>query len=349
MAGSTSLFGCESSDLEIQKSDNLTSVSFHWHHIKETQQLDGIAVAGSAVMGRANELILKNDLLIVADVDPNALIWVIDPNETKPAYSLGVKGLGPGEILTASTLDKGLDKNSFWSYSKNHKMWSEFELNSKSRLAKNQKKLEGSLFSASSPLWTSRSTIISRDLNGESILKEFNTEGDLLASYGDWDATYARTVPERIKASIFQGKLKANEAHNEFVLASVIQDNLEILMLDNTAMVSIKGPDQMTPEFSIGNVANAPVHIPDERKTAYAYLDVFITSKSYYGLYSGSNEDFVQGKFASDQIIVIDKETFQPSLIKLDRLITHFTIDEKKQILFAVSYEANPKIISYAL
>lgn len=340
---------CSSEPISVEKFEGFTKVTFSWRHVDSTTYLEGQVINPGLYLSRARDLILINDHLVIAGIDPEALITAIPLNMPEKSKTFGKKGYGPGEIMTAVTLDQGIEASRFWTYSKNQKMWSEFELFGKNKLASRQMPLKDGLFQMSTPLWVGSNSFLGRNLDGEAILTEFDSSGNKLDQYGNWRNYFEKDIPGNVLASVFRSEFHAGAERKKFVLAAIALDHLQVFDYERKSMLAIQGPDHFEPEFKIIEVKGYPVYSPVEKETAYAYLDVFIGSTEYYGLYSGSFEAYKRGDAISNQIIAIDQKSYNPRLIKLDRNISRFTIDEKNGYLYAVTFEESPKIVRYVL
>uniref|UniRef100_UPI00404889C0 BF3164 family lipoprotein n=3 Tax=Roseivirga sp. TaxID=1964215 RepID=UPI00404889C0 len=342
---------CNSSGTSTELASDVNHITFDWGDMSKTSQLSGKALGLYEKLTKPRAIALKNNYLIVADDDPSLMIHVVDILNPFNMQRKGIKGYGPGEIMHSTTIDSGLNDSTFWIYSVPQMSWFEFNLYDQERLSSNHIKLgTESRLTSVFPQWIYNRNMIACTVDKSTKLEEYDIDGSSIRTFGNWSDHGLENIPNEVTSMLYTGIFKTNEKHDEFLLSSIYLDHFEVFDLKRNKTLIFDGPDQITPVYTIATVQNSPVFSPNLDRSHFSNSDVAIGDQFYYLLYSGKQwERAPVGKHASNKIIAINKETLSPELIKLDRDIVAFCIDNKTQRLYAISFEENPDIYVYQL
>ncbi|MBO3700405.1 BF3164 family lipoprotein [Roseivirga sp. E12] len=297
--------------------------------------------------------VMYNDpYLIISDLNADSLIHVVNASDKKYVKSLGVKGFGPNEIMTAS---KALSLNSsnpgyVWSYDLQQRRFSKFDLskNNVSGLAEKQYTFREGDFTSFRVGWSNRSTLIGLTVDGLSRFTEYDTLGNELKRYGDYDEPLSQKYPKGVWAQFYQGLLRANSENTLFAHSSIYIDQLELLNIDDNEIIEIVGPLDIEPRFEVARVQGSNVLAIDPKETHHGYMDVYVGEQFVYGLFSGKKWDGnPNGKELCNEIYVFNKEGYVVEKLVLDQLIRSITVDEKNGYIYGVSASELPDIVQF--
>ena len=291
---------------------------------------------------RPGSVFYVDNKLIVSDKIRDTLIHVIDARSQKYIKSMGVSGFGPNEIAdtNGSFSAKLATPNYIWAYDTQQRRMSKFNLieNSDNRLAEEQFVFRSADFMSLRVVWTNSNTLLGLAFDGFSKFIEYDTIGNELQRYGDYDNDLSKKYPKSVISHFYQGFLRANRANDLFAQASIYADQIEVLNIEDNLITKIEGPLHLEPAFSVASSGGYPVMAIDIDEAHYGYLDVFVGENYVYGLYSGKKwNGNPWGKGVCDIIYVFNLKGEVKKKFLLSDPIKTFTIDEPNGIIYGVS------------
>jgi hypothetical protein len=292
-----------------------------------------------------NSLLIKNDTLIVSDISNDAYLFhLIETRTFGYLYPKGVVGYGPGEMGSYWAIDPGLKENTFWAYSLEEKVLSEYKLSdSTDRHAVRQIRPRGAEAFFLGVTWSSDSTLMSYLAQGKEKLVEFTLDGQKLKGYGKWEGLIPGNYPDHIIADLHQGRLKGNVKTQQYLKASILRDRLELLDKNSGLILGINGPLNEIPHFSISGPG-----VVTSSDAPLAYMDAFLGDKYIYGLYSGkTDKEIMKEGRGETRIFVFDMKGNIQICFNLDTPIRSFTVDENHQRIFGVTEDEEPGIVTF--
>ena len=171
------------SSLEYEKSFSMETIPSHMDLRGEKCFFEQIKMP--------NSLLIKNDTLIVSDISNGSYLFhLIDTKSFRYLYTKGAVGNGPGEMSSYWAIDPGLEENTFWAYSLEEKLLSEYKLSDSSdKHAVRQIRPRGMEAFFLGVTWSSDSTLMSYLAQGKEKLVEFSVDGERVGGYGTWEGT----------------------------------------------------------------------------------------------------------------------------------------------------------------
>lgn len=272
-------------------------------------------------------------------------IHIIETRNWSYFKSKGKVGFGPMEISSATFFEPGFSDSTFFTYSSRDKALSEFSLNDTSLLAIRQIKQPDNFFSVVNLYLLAEDRFIGISVNDENKLIEFNTSGERISGYGNWEPVLGHS--ELSNFNLFElnsGWFKTNESKDVFVKASIKRDKLEIFNYKDKNFISVLGPDLELPPFQIrGPVGNRSLDVPISNP--YRYRDVAITDKKIFALYGGISESqYRESGELARKIYVFDLQGNPEFILKLDRSIKGIAIDNIHKKIYGITTDASPGI-----
>jgi len=286
----------------------------------------------------------ENKLIATEAASEGSLVHILDGDRLKYLFSTGAVGYGPGEMPKAWTIESGLNPNTFWAYSLEGKVFSEYGLeNSGDSKAITQVKQTEDFYLAVGLTWSSDSTFMTFLVRGEDKFVEFNTDGTRLKGYGKWKGLVPGDFEDHVIADLHQGKLMGDPKAGKFIKASILRDHLEILDKKSGQIIEINGPENAIPEFQ---AVDAGAVITSDHPLAY--MDAFLGKSYVFGLYSGKTDSEIseQGRGETD-LFVFDLSGNVKAFLKLDTPISSFTVDEKGQRIFGITTDREPGVVVF--
>jgi len=290
-------------------------------------------------------LLYKNDKLIINESAPgDTFVHVLDGSSLQYLYSTGAVGYGPGEMPSPWTIESGFDPDTFWVYSLEGKVFSEYGLeNVNDSRALTQVKQKEDFYLAMGITWASDSTFMTFLVRGEDKFVEFNTDGTRLKGYGKWKGLVPGDFEDHVIADLHQGKLMGDPKAGKFIKASIFRDHLEILDKESGEIIEINGPENAIPEFE---AVDAGAVVTSEHPLAY--MDASLGKSYIFGLYSGKTDSEIseQGRGETD-LFVFDFSGNVKAFLKLDTPISSFTVDEETQRIFGITTDREPGVVVF--
>ncbi|WP_209332988.1 BF3164 family lipoprotein [Lunatimonas salinarum] len=327
--------------------DNPNEKIFTWNSISSLEkQLTGKKFLIEELK-MPDMLLYKNNKLLITESAPgNTFVHVLDGNNLEYLFATARVGYGPGEIPDAWTIEGGPNSDTFWVYSLEGKLFSEYVLeNATDSRALNQVRQTEDFYLAMGLTWSSDSTFMTFLVRGEDKFVEFNTNGTRLRGYGKWKGMVEGNFEDHVIADLHQGKLMGDPKAGKFIKASIFRDRLEVLDKKSGQIIGINGPENSIPEFQ---AVDAGAVITSDHPLAY--MDAFLGTEYIFGLYSGKTDKEIreQGRGETD-LLVFDLLGNVKAVLKLDIPISSFTVDDKGQRIFGVTVDSDPGVAVFNL
>lgn len=294
-------------------------------------------------------ILLVDGMLVIGDRYDKSMIHLIDVANNRYVRKYGKLGEGPGEMGPVSNLLLGSSPGSFWVYSGNVKRLSEFNVNDTSVLASHQILQQGDFYQAFEMAWSSDSTLMTIRTDGEEKFVEFNLDGKVINAFGSWSGMIDDEAPYSIIISLHQGSLVSSPEKSLFLKTCAQRDLIEIFNRDSGEIISVRGPENKVPRFTIDFSAGYAMPVMGKNFQLF-YANGFIGSEFIYCLYSGQfTEDLAKWGDYNKKIYVFSQRGGVKAVLELDHSLYNFTIDEKRSKIYGVTYDKDPNIVEYNL
>jgi hypothetical protein len=296
-------------------------------------------------------IIKVDSKIVVSEMAGDTLISVINAEDMTFDYKFGQEGMGPGEFYKIWNLYPSSETNQFWIYCPETKISTLYNL-AEGEIEKTYKQTSDDVLAVQfAP--TYRNSFIGIKADGSYQFAEFSNKGSEIAGFNTWDGYIEKSedIPKNVIASVHQGKLYSNPNQDKFALACINRDMIEVLDLKDSSILSIRGPENIIPEFKVDYSAGYPMALSDPKTDIYCYYGAFLSEKYIYGLYSGETSIDVNQNH-SDIAKIIYKFSYAGELIaayKLDTSIQSIQVDEKLGKIYGVTTDENPGIAVFTM
>ncbi len=294
---------------------------------------------------------LVDGYLIVSDKAMDPPLHVIDVKEKKWLYGLGVEGYGPGEISYIWTMDYSTTPGRFWAYNFD-KVFSEFTLeDSTAKLAQKQLRQRNPEFiMATDIVWLTDSTLMTLRVSGENKFVEYSDTGEVLAGYGSWKGMLPGDPPFNVAKAAFAMHFASNQSKTKFGFFSMDRDHFEILDYPSKEILVVEGPYFEVPSYEVAyRSADDPYYYMNDPEAVRTYQDFFMGEEHIYMLYNGERKSKIRSTGLSDSQIVFQFD-YQGNLLRnfeLDTPVRFITVDEEKQVIYALSSGEEEDIVEF--
>lgn len=324
--------------------------NFSSKDIPEIIQLEGKKYGFQELLN-PYRILWEGSVLVVSEKKSNDdLLKIIDIDKGRFLKSMGINGMGPGEITQAGKLHKDSDLGSFWVYDSNLKIFSRFNVKSDSKLAIEQFKQPQEFYLAIDMLWSSDSSLMTVLADGNEKFVEYHMNGELLNTYGTWEVMLdQKDIPSNVIMSVHQGPLITNPDKSKFIKTGVLRDYMEILDKESGTIVSVRGPEHLIADFEVDYSAGYPMAMFTSRDSHQFYLSATAGKDYIYALYFGKpmSEYFNNGEYART-VMVFDYEGEIIRSYELDYSLIAFTVDEEGRRFFGITYDAEPNVVEFS-
>ncbi|HET8861476.1 BF3164 family lipoprotein [Marivirga sp.] len=293
-----------------------------------------------------NSIIKVDSKLIVSEMAGDTLMSVIDANEMTFDYKFGKEGMGPGEFYKIWNLYPSSKAGHFWIYCPETKISTHYNLMENEIDRTYKQTSEDVLATQFSPSY--RNSFIGLKADGSYQFAEFSESGKEIAGFNTWEGFVEKSeeIPPNVIAAVHQGQLYSNLRQDKFALACLKRDMIEVLDLKDSSILSIRGPENITPEFRVDYSSGYPMAVTNRQKDVYCYYSAYLSDNYIYGLYSG--ETFINvNQNHSDVAKIIYKFSYDGDLVasyKLDTSVQSIHVDEKESKIYGITTDDNPGI-----
>lgn len=297
----------------------------------------------------------KGNLLFVMESNRTSAdipaIHIIDAENWTYYRKKGVKGNGPLELAGANSFFAQNASDSFWVYSSQDKKMLEYSINDTSMLAINEYRQPEIIFKVIRISQATDTTFLGVSADDPNRIIEFNTNGERIAGYGEWEKV--ETHPELDNFELFQfhdGWFKGSKEYGLHVFAGIFRDRLEIFNYPSKEFIIVDGPSLDLPSFKImGEGMDSRLYIPLEDNT-YKYRDISITQDYIFALYGGIGEfEIRKTNKVAEKIYVFTHKGEPVCILELDRSISCLTVNTAKNKIYGVTTDADPGIAVFDL
>ena len=258
-----------------------------------------------------------------------------------------MNGLGPNEITMCNSLYSGIEKKEFWAYDSNIKQYAGYKIEDKNSTSIKKIRQNEKLYAAVELVHTSDSTIMTKLAVGNDMFVEFSTKADTINKFGNWKWLLDNKQPDYFNFKILQGRLNSSKDRNLFTLSGVVKDYIELLNKDSGKIVSIRGPFNENPEYSVKTISGYEMPV-FKQDTKTNYPQTFIGEESIFALFFEKPNHEVFGVDDSEiNIFEFDLEGNPLTNYIITYPIISFTVNEDLRKIYGISSDKNPNIVEF--
>lgn len=316
---------------------------------KEFVNLQKVSEFGNS-LGMPGKIMLLDSTIIIIDYKPLPGFPYIQTygSDTKYIRSYGKQGQGPNEMLDPwKVFPDPVSKNKFWIYDVILHRVTKFSLDS--TVTNKYITLEGAM--SYNPVLLENGLIISPGFGlTKGRLAVYDTTGKMLKIIGEIPPGIKENVPVPVHQVAYQSILKVKPDGSFLVLAVRYADMLELYRTDGILVKRIHGPFNREPVYSVDILNGSPVMAIDTKNSIIGYIDIALTNKYIYALFSGRTIDEYHEKAAyGNYIHVFDWNGDILSIYKSDSDLLSIAVNSDESLLYAIQYYPKVSIVVYSL
>lgn len=266
-----------------------------------------------------------------------------------------LRGQGPTEVLSPSSVQASADSASFWTYDTAKRTFigctlEALEQQSTSNIENHKHiSLTDSVFRGIEDVfWIGNTHLLISDLyHYEERFFTIDTCTWSIKPVHNPTLHFKDTYTDNVKADIFSTRKCVTPDHNRLILAGRYLDLIEIYDRDGQLIRTMKGPEESFEfAFDEGRSRQNDVMIKS-RKTRRAYLAVKATNDKVYALYSGKTKEDKEHYSYGRKLYVFSREGKPLERYLLDTPVIDFVVDEANGTIYAAS--ENAEIVCFKL
>lgn len=258
-----------------------------------------------------------------------------------------LKGNGPGELLSAASVELSADSSCFWTFDITKQLWvgrSCTELNNGMLLpGKNCKTInlrDTVLLQKNNPAWLKKGFAVNSLLAYKERFFVYDSVNGSKRAVLNHRLRFKDAYNERIMADIFSTCRCVSPDRSKIILAGRYLDLIEIYDAEGNIEKMLKGPES---DFNFKFDAERSMKsraLVKSKDSKRAYLSVKATPTKIYALYSGKSKQDKEHYSYSRILYVFSLEGDLLFKYVLDTPISDFAVDEKRNCIYAASIDA---------
>ncbi len=301
-------------------------------------------------LGLPKEVFVIDSLLIVIDSKPqkeHKFITVFSL-DGQYLFSFVNKGNGPLEMKNPKSIDfDPSDKMKFWVFDAS--LYRFIKLSLKTKIVENYIPLNrGMPYNA---IKLSNGNILSLGFGltkGRYVL--YDSTGQLIKEAGEIPPGKMKNTPVPVHLVAYQGKIRKTPDATKIIISSRFTDMIEVYLSDGSLMKRFFGPIEKLPIYKTVKVGDNPVMALDDKKSVLGYIDIYVTNRKIYGLYSGrTRSNYAQKTPYGNTIHVFDFEGNLKKIYKTDEDLFAISVTENDSLLLGIQRYDKVQIVVYKL
>ncbi|SFU07525.1 TolB-like 6-blade propeller-like [Algoriphagus locisalis] len=301
----------------------------------------------------ASSMVLQGDKILISEYhnvpDEQPRIHIINTRDWTYDKPKGRYGKGPLETFIPDVIPTQ-DPDSFWVYDYNNRKISTFSFNDSTLLASTDRKITDINYGPMRLVLIPNGNYLGVARENENKILEFDSEGNLIASYGEIELLEERPDLTKLQVSLLNnGRFNGNIQNGIYVRASIFRDLLEVFNYKTKNFFSIIGPDLKLPEFEyqeskFGRMLSIEPDVPSK------YSGIAVSEHYIFALYSGySYLDYTDSGLTAKEIRVFDLKGNPMWRFILDRSIIELGINEQTNEIYGLTTDEDPGIAVFKI
>lgn len=322
---------------------------FTTQDVKETVSLAGEVVNFDEMIMMPKYMALVDTILVIVNGNTEYVIYCFNIKSHKKLVKSITRGNGPGDLIHVQNMQFvdtciwifDMQQQKIQQYGK-HDIC--FSPNPKMLNSVRLKNFSNSVFI----LPEQNKFIASTVQPDKKRFVLYDTESNILNEFGDFPQLNASmTSFEAIQS--FVGNLIYSDG--KFIFACNRTDLIEIYNFDGSLNKRLHGPDGFIPHLKQRGVEGGGIAVSDIKgQSRDGYFFPVAYGNELWVLYDGRYIDNIDPDHLLNTIIVFNLDTGIPvRLIHLDKAISRFTIDEKNNVIYAISSDPDCHIVRFDL
>lgn len=295
------------------------------------------------VLQSVNDLLIKDSLLVVLTGNKNKPILILNSENLNKIAIGGCYGRGPGEQLAFYSFSDIKGTDYFWVSDIVTKKFTCYNIDSllKDSLYVPQNQIDFNKYSLNiyAPVIVGNK-IVGASFDGKSRLLFCDLKGRLIYTGGIFPKKRDRKVPDQVNSNVYYGMFDAKKNHNNAALlvkVNMFSPIIEFYDITGNELITLLGPDKFSPKYTVENAGGGYMAFAPAQDITIGNMDVVITDKFVYTLYSGKQESYEN---PATQCNIIYRFTWDGSCnakYVLNKSISNFYVNNDDSFLYGAT------------
>lgn len=178
----------------------------------------------------------------------------------------------------------------------------------------------------------------------------YDSTGKLIKEVGEIPPGKMKNIPVPVHLVAFQGKIRKTPDATKIIISSRFTDMIEVYLSDGSLLKRFFGPIEKLPIYETVKVGDNPVMSLDDKKSILGYIDIYVTNRDIYVLYSGrTRTEYGQKAPYGNTIHIFDFDGNLLKVYKTDEDLFAISVDEKDSVLYGIQHYDKIQIVGYKL
>ncbi len=291
-----------------------------------------------SLLYKINDLIIYDTILIACTKNKEKPISLINKYNLELIGAGGCYGKGPGEQLYFYNFSNIQNSNDFWVSDPLTKRITNYNIDSlmvdTNYCPNRQIEISRDEVSTYSPVYIDNQIFTASF--GNSRLYVCDTSGLFIKEGGIYPLKRDAETTSQINASVYYGNFDGQKNINGeilFVKINMYSPIIEFYDSQYQEIVTLVGPDLFSPKYTVANTGEGLAFAPD-KSIKLGHIDVFLTDKFVYTLYSGKENKKDKPAINCNIIYQFDRKGNPKNKYILDKEVIRININEKENLIY---------------
>ncbi|AFH48402.1 Hypothetical protein IALB_0690 [Ignavibacterium album JCM 16511] len=178
----------------------------------------------------------------------------------------------------------------------------------------------------------------------------YDSTGQFIIEVGEIPPGKMKNTPVPVHLVAFQGKTRKCPNNSKIIISSRFSDMIEVYKLDGSLIKRFWGPIEKLPVYETVKIGDKAVMALDDKNSILGYIDIYVTNRKIYALYSGrTRPDYAQKAPYGNTIHVFDFEGNILRIYKTDEDLFAISATGNDSLLFGIQHYDKIQIVVYKL
>lgn len=311
----------------------------------------GTVLNASDSLQYPTELAVVGEYLVALNEYRTPVGYLLRRSDGALVRTFGRDGQGPGEFMSAWSVDPVPGADEFWLYDPALRRTTRISVGQVLRGAPAREYPSVQLTSdgvGTDLTWLGDSLMVAPGFFKRGRLGYFDAGGSLLREAGEVPQGSEGT-PAHVRQHGYQSTLEPNPSRTLLALGTRHADQIEIYRPDGTRVALGRGPFRFDPRYEVGTRGGQPaLAVGDELR--FGYVDLAATEDHVFALFSGRRQGDYRGTAnLGEYVHVFDWSGRFLAELRLDAPVIHIAVDPGTMTLYASRPDPSPAILKYPL
>lgn len=296
-------------------------------------------------LGLPVSMLCHEGKLVILDGRNSRYLHLFDLEQKKSVGFYGKRGLGPNDFVSLLSLSS--QDGSLYAYDLTRVRLHKLNLSPENGNLSVVKSYDFGKDWHETVIPLNNGLFLTQGSYEQGMFKLLNEKGELLSTSSDYPFTDAdKGIPNINRSMAYQGKLSFNGKDRIVFVTSHARERF-VFRVEGNTLVEESKVIETYPDY-VDKSGFGAYSVAFKKENPFGYTDVFAAEDGYYVSYSGV--DATAPDYGRSR--VVERYSYSGDLectYRLDVPISIFTVDEKKGMLYAITYNPQPELVCFDL